>query len=123
MMKVVGEEGTSLTDYTLYLKSEMLDAVYLQQNAFDIVDANCGTERQQYVTDKLIYVLGSEYTVANKDDARSFINRLRQKFIDWNYTEFQSDAFKKTESEIDALYRDGNGKLTARADSLLKDGE
>ena len=123
MMKVVGEEGTSLTDYTLYLKSEMLDAVYLQQNAFDIVDANCGTERQQYVTDKLIYVLGSEYTVANKDDARSFINRLRQKFIDWNYTEFQSDAFKKTESEIDALYSEGNGKLTARAESLLKDGE
>ena len=123
MMKVVGEEGTTLSDYTIYLKSEMLDAVYLQQNSFDAVDANSGTMRQRYVTDKLIYVLGSDYSVENKDDARSFINRMRQKFIDWNYTEFQSDAFKKTESEIDALYRDGNGKLTARAESLLKDGE
>lgn len=123
MMKVVGEEGTSISDYTTYLKSEMLDAVYLQQNSFDLVDANSGTMRQRYVTDKLIYVLGSDYSVASKDEARSFINRMRQKFIDWNYTEFESDAFKKAESEIDALYNEGNGKLTSRAESLLKDGE
>ncbi len=123
MMKVVGEEGTSISDYTTYLKSEMLDAVYLQQNSFDLVDANSGTMRQRYVIDKLIYVLGSDYSAASKDDARSFINRMRQKFIDWNYTEFESDAFKKAEREIDALYNEGNGKLTARAESLLKDGE
>ncbi len=123
MMKVVGEEGTTISDYIIYLKSEMLDAVYLQQNSFDLVDANCGKLRQRYVTDKLIYVLGSEYSIDNKDDARSFINRMRQKFIDWNYTEFESDAFKKAEAEIDTLYLEGNGKLTAGAESLLKDGE
>ena len=39
MMKVVGEEGTSLDDYVLYLKGEFLDSVYLQQNSFDPVDA------------------------------------------------------------------------------------
>lgn len=123
MMKVVGEEGTSLSDYIIYLKSEMLDAVYLQQNSFDLVDANCGTSRQRYVTDKLIYVLGSEYATDNKDDARNLFNRLRQKFIDWNYTEFESDDFKRTEAEIDALYREGNGKLGNDAERLLKGGE
>ena len=122
MMKVVGEEGTSLEDYIIYLKSEMLDAVYLQQNSFDLTDANCGTERQRYVTDKLIYVLGSEYSLDNKDDARTFFNRMRQKFIDWNYTEFESDAFAKAESEIDAMYADGNGKTSPQAELLLKDG-
>ena len=101
----------------------MLDAVYLQQNSFDAVDANCDTARQRYVTDKLICVLGSEYEIDNKDDARGFINRLRQKFIDWNYTEFQSDAFKKVESEIDALYKEKTGKLGFDAEALLKDGE
>ena len=106
MMKVVGEEGTSIADYVIYLKAEMLDAVYLQQNSFDLVDANCSTERQRYVTDKLISVLGSEYEVDNKDDARSFLNRMRQKFIDWNYTEFESEAFKKAENDIDALYNE-----------------
>ena len=123
MMKVVGEEGTTLLDYITYLKSEMLDAVYLQQNSFDLIEANCGRSRQRYVTDKLIYVLGSNYAVQNKDDARSFFNRMRQKFIDWNYTEFESEAFKKAESEIDELYCKGDGKLAAPVEKILKDGE
>ena len=123
MMKVVGEEGTTLSDYITYLKSEMLDAVYLQQNSFDLVEANCGKSRQRYVTDKLVYILGSNYAVENKDDARGFFNRMRQKFIDWNYTEFESEEFKKAESEIDELYRKGDGKLAATTEKLLKDGE
>ncbi len=123
MMKVVGEEGTLISDYTLYLKSEMLDAVYLQQNSFDLTDANCGTARQKYVTDKLIRVLGSEYDLVAKDDARSFFNGMRQRFIDWNYTEFLSKEFASAESEIDALYEKGKGKLTPDAERLLKDGE
>lgn len=123
MMKVIGEDGTTLGDYIIYLKSEMIDAVYLQQNSFDLVDANCTTARQRYVIDKLIKVLGSDYSINFKDDARVFFNRFRQKFIDWNYTEFQSDAFKKAESEIDSLYAEGNGKLGNEAELLLKGGE
>lgn len=123
MMKVIGEEGTTLADYQAYLKSEMLDAVYLQQNSFDLTDANCGTERQRYVTDKLISVLGSEYELEGKEESRSFFNRMRQRFIDWNYTEFNSQEFKQGELEIDALYSQGNGKLTDEAQVLLKDGE
>ncbi len=123
MMKVIGEEGTTLSDYITYLKSEMLDAVYLQQNSFDLVEANCGKQRQRYVTDKLVYILGSNYALQNKDDARDFFNRMRQKFIDWNYTEFESEAFKKAEFEIDELYRKGDGKLAAPTEKLLKDGE
>ncbi len=123
MMKVVGEEGITLLDYVTYLKEEMLDAVYLQQNSFDLVDANSSTARQRYVTNKLILVLGSDYSVPNKDDARAFFNRLRQKFIDWNYTEFESDAFKKVEQEIDALYNECGGTVGAEAQLLLKDGE
>lgn len=123
MMKVVGEEGTTISDYIVYLKSEMLDSVYLQQNSFDLIDANCGKERQRYVTDKLVCVLGSEYSLDNKDDARSFFNRMRQKFIDWNYTEFESEAFAKAEAEIDAIYAEGCGRLSREAELLLKAGD
>ena len=123
MMKVVGEEGTTLEDYITYLKSEMLDSVYLQQNSFDLTEANCGTARQRYVTDKLIYVIGSKYELNSKDDARIFFNRMRQRFIDWNYTEFESDAFKNAEALIDELYNEGNGVLEDKANNLLKDGE
>ncbi|MBQ2828632.1 MAG: V-type ATP synthase subunit A [Clostridia bacterium] len=123
MMKVVGEEGTTISDYVIYLKAEMLDSVYLQQNTFDPIEANCTTARQRYVTDKLVYVLGSEYSLDSKDNARSFFNRMRQKFIDWNYTEFGSDAFKNAESEIDTIYSEGQGKASREAEILLKDGE
>ncbi len=123
MMKVIGEDGTTLADFITYLKSEMLDAVYLQQNSFDLVDANCGTLRQRYVTDKLVCVLGSDYALESKEDARRFFNRMRQLFIDWNYTEFESDDFRKHEYEIDLLCQEGNGKLTNDAECLLMGGE
>ena len=123
MMKVVGEEGTSISDYITYLKAEMLDAVYLQQNSFDPVDANCGTARQRYVTGKLVKVLGSEFAATDKDEARSFFNRMRQRFIDWNYQEFESEGFQKAEADIDALYAEGKGVLSSEAELLLKGGE
>ena len=123
MMKVVGEEGTTISDYVVYLKSEMLDSVYLQQNSFDLTDANCTRERQRYVTDKLVFVLGSDYALGSKDEARAFFNRMRQKFIDWNYTEFESEKFARAEAEIDAIYAEGQGRLSRKAELLLKDGE
>ena len=123
MMKVIGEEGTTIFDYIIYLKSEMLDSVYLQQNSFDLIEANCGRDRQNYVIDKLIYIMGSAYALESKEDARAFFNRMRQKFIDWNYTEFQSDAFKAIELDIDSLYEEGKGSLEYDAECLLKGGE
>ncbi len=123
MMKVIGEEGTTLDDYITYLKGEMIDAVYLQQNSFDAVEANCVVERQRYVIDKLVKVLGSDYALSDKDGARTFINRMRQKFIDWNYTEFKSAEFAETEKEIDELYESGSGKLSRQAEMLSKGGD
>ena len=85
MMKVVGEEGTSLEDVIVYLKSEFLDAVYFQQNSFDEIDAAADVPRQTYVYSKILKILGSDFELANKDDARNYFNQLRQLFIDWNY--------------------------------------
>ena len=45
MMKVVGEEGTSLEDYIVYMKSELFDRVYLQQDSFDPADVSVPPER------------------------------------------------------------------------------
>ena len=123
MMKVVGEEGTSLPDYIVYLKGEMLDAVYLQQDSFNLTDASCGAERQRYVINKLIRILGSEYALSDKDGARSFFNRMRQKFIDWNDTEFMSEAFRAREAEIDRQYEDGGGTCSYEVEALCKGGE
>ncbi len=123
MMKVVGEEGTSLDDFILYLKSEFLDSVYLQQNSFDDVDAAADVERQTYVFRLLLKVLGSDFVLESKDEARGYFNQLRQKFIDWNYSVWQGDDFKKNEADINQLYAAKSGKENAAVAALLKDGE
>ena len=123
MMKVVGEEGTSLADFTEYLKGEFLDAVYFQQNSFDEVDASPEVERQTYVFERLLKVLGSNFELPGKDEARAFFNRMRQQFIDWNYTVWQSAEFMKKEKDIAQLYESAKGTLTAEAALLFKDGE
>ena len=122
MMKVVGEEGTSLEDFVIYLKEEFLDAVYLQQNSFDEVDAAVGVERQRYVFDLLLTVLGTSFSFSGKDEARSWFNKSRQLFTDYNYSGWQSEAFTKLETQIRAAIEDKGAGLSAEAESLLKEG-
>jgi V/A-type H+-transporting ATPase subunit A len=100
MMRVVGEEGTSLDDYTAYLKSEFIDQVYLQQNAFDPVDGITTQERQLYVFGFLMDILKTEFTFIEKSDALRFFQFLRQAFINWNYKRWDTDECKKEEAEL-----------------------
>ncbi|MFH1868914.1 MAG: V-type ATP synthase subunit A [Candidatus Omnitrophota bacterium] len=102
MMKVIGEEGTSMEDFIVYLKGEFLDAVYIQQNGFDPVDAATIAERQQYVFSMLCkQVIEREFFFDDKEKARHFFYSLRQAFIDWNYSEWQSEKFYKQEKRIE----------------------
>ncbi|MDO8602482.1 MAG: V-type ATP synthase subunit A [Candidatus Omnitrophota bacterium] len=100
MMKVVGEEGTSLSDFMTYLKGEFVDDVYLQQNAFDEVDAATIEERQKYVFHVLHEIIKSEFNFEGKDAARKFFQELRQVFIEWNSSGWQAENFKKQENQI-----------------------
>ncbi|MBN1243276.1 MAG: V-type ATP synthase subunit A [Spirochaetales bacterium] len=102
MMKVVGEEGTSLDDFAVYLKGELLDAVYLQQNSFDPVDAAVSPERQKRVFGLVLTVLGTAFRLKDKDEARSYFNRVRQLFIDLNGAEWNTPRFAEVESALKA---------------------
>jgi V/A-type H+-transporting ATPase subunit A len=103
MMKVVGEEGTSINDFVLYLKSEYIDNTYLQQNAFVEADAATSVERQNYVFDKLLKIMKTKMKFDDKDAGRSFFQKLTQTCKDWNSTEFNSDEFKKTEEQMNKM--------------------
>ncbi len=86
MMKVVGEEGTAMEDFVIFLKKELIDAVYLQQNAFNDVDASSSKERQRASFDVLEQVIGGTYAYTDKTVARRAFLQLQQAFIDWNNT-------------------------------------
>jgi V/A-type H+-transporting ATPase subunit A len=102
MMMVVGEEGTSVSDFIYYLKGEYLDSVYLQQNGFDEVDAVSDPERQEYVFNKIYDILHTEFKFETKEEARQFFNDLRQLTLDWNYIKQGTDEFAAQEKKIDA---------------------
>jgi V/A-type H+-transporting ATPase subunit A len=99
-MDVVGEEGTSLADFITYLKGEFLDAVYLQQNAFDKVDAYNTIERQVYSFKKVSQVLEKEITAKDKDDARNVFFRLTSIFKNWNSSAWESEEWRRFEAQI-----------------------
>ena len=119
MMKVVGEEGTSLEDFVVYLKGNFLDAVYLQQNSFDPVDASVSVERQRHVFALLIEILGSSFAFSGKDEARSWFSRARLSFIDYNYSEWMSDGFTRNEGEIRKAMQEKSTGLDEAAERLL----
>ncbi|MBU1932293.1 MAG: V-type ATP synthase subunit A, partial [Candidatus Omnitrophica bacterium] len=100
MMKVVGEEGTSLNDFVVYLKGEFIDSVYLQQNAFDEVDAATTEERQKHVFHVLCEIVETEFNFEDKDTSRKFFQNLRQRFIEWNSIEWKTGNFSRKEQDI-----------------------
>jgi V/A-type H+-transporting ATPase subunit A len=100
MMKVVGEEGTSIEDYIVYLKGDFTDAVYFQQDSFDEVSAAVPPERQIYNFAQILRILASQFAFSDKNEARIWFNRLRQKFLDYNSSRWQDSRFKALEKEI-----------------------
>ncbi len=110
MMKVIGEEGTSLADYIDYLKGEFFDFVYLQQNAFDPVDEATGQERQEYLFAFINEILEADLVFGDKPAALQFFQKLRQLFRSWNSAAWKSKEFAALEEEIDLLIEKKRGQ-------------
>jgi V/A-type H+-transporting ATPase subunit A len=106
MMKVIGEEGTSLADYVEYLKGEFFDFVFLQQNAFDPVDEATSRERQAHVCAFIDTILRARFAFSDKEAALRFFQTLRQLFKGWNSAPWGSGEFSKVQQEIAARVKE-----------------
>ena len=101
MMKVIGEEGTAIEDFVIYLKSEFLDYTYLQQNTFDPVDGATDADRQKRMFADVSAVLRREFAFADKETARKFFLELRQLFTDRNYQKLDTAEYTALSRKID----------------------
>lgn len=106
MMKVIGEEGTSLKDYIEYLKGEFFDFVYLQQNAFDEVDESTSQERQEYIFDFIYRILETDFALEDKERALQFFQKLRQLFRTWNSCAWKSAEFSRAQQEAESIIKE-----------------
>jgi V/A-type H+-transporting ATPase subunit A len=103
MMQVTGEEGISTEDYVLYQKSLFLDMVFLQQDAFDAVDAATPIERQQLAFKKVYGLVSRNYNFPDKQKARDYFVKLTGLFKNFNYATPNSPDYSRLLDEIEAL--------------------
>jgi V/A-type H+-transporting ATPase subunit A len=100
MMQVTGEEGITEEDYVKWQKSVLLDMVFLQQDAFDPVDAAVPRERQLESFALLKGLIDSEFEFQGKEEARTFFTRLTNLYKNWNYSAPDSPDFNRYRQEI-----------------------
>ena len=103
MMQVTGEEGVTMEDFVAYHKALFLDMVYLQQDAFDQVDASSPLPRQKKTFDLVYRATQAGYEFADKDTAREFFTRLSGLFKNLNYAREDSPDYEKYVGEIEGL--------------------
>jgi len=103
MMQVTGEEGITEEDFITWQKSLLLDMVYLQQDAFDEIDACMPRERQLISFRLLKGIIDADYDFKDKDEARGFFTEVTNLYKNWNYSAFGSAEFDRYQKEIAAL--------------------
>ena len=115
MMQVTGEEGIALDDYVTWQKSVLLDMVYLQQDAFDEVDASMSRERQGESFRFLKSLIDMNYDFSERDDAREFFTRLTSLYKNWNYSPAGSEDYRRYKKEIATLVQRHEGHPERRS--------
>ena len=103
MMQVTGEEGVTTEDFVTYQKALFLDMVYLQQDAFDAVDASCSLERQQLSFNKVYQLVNQEYNFTDKPHIHDYFTRLTGLFKNFNYAGEDSPDHADLLNQIDRL--------------------
>lgn len=101
MIQVTGETGIALEDFVVYQEAQLLDMVYLQQDAFDAVDVAVPIERQKEVFLKLAEAVHADYHFQDQDEARLFFTRLTGLFKNLNYAGHQSPEYCELLADID----------------------
>ncbi|MCQ2157831.1 MAG: V-type ATP synthase subunit A [Bacteroidales bacterium] len=108
-INILGDDGVPMSYHESFWKSELIDFVLLQQDAFDAIDALCPIERQKYMLDLVLDICDREFKFEDYEECRSFfkdmINILRQ----MNYSEFDSENFNSYRTKLNNILEQ-NGK-------------
>lgn len=100
-MEVVGEEGVTLHDMVIYLKSELFEFAYLQQNAFDKEDAYCPLERQIELFKMINQIFETPFAFESHDEGRSFFLELQNEIKNMNFIPYKSDRYNHTFAHLE----------------------
>ncbi|MBO7190148.1 MAG: V-type ATP synthase subunit A [Alistipes sp.] len=107
-INILGDDGVPVEYHERFWKSELLDSVILQQDAFDNIDANCPIERQKMMYNMVLDICRKSFDFAGFEECSKFFKELIYLFRQMNYSEWKSEQFDNFRTQIEALV---NSKL------------
>jgi len=102
-INILGDDGVPMSYHERYWKSELIDFVILQQDAFDAIDASTPLKRQEYMLTKVLDVCAAERSFETFEDCSKYYKELINLFRQMNYSEFQSEDFNKYLGQINEM--------------------
>jgi V/A-type H+-transporting ATPase subunit A len=99
-INILGDDGVPIDYHQIFWKSEVIDFVILQQDAFDKIDASTSIKRQQYMMNKVLDVYKANFKFETFEEVNPYFKRMINVFKQMNYSEFESEKFKKFEKEL-----------------------
>ena len=102
-INILGDDGVPMSYHVNFWKSELVDFVILQQDAFDAIDALCPIERQRYMLDLVLGICDKEYDFEDFEKCRAFFKDLINVLRQMNYSEFQGEAFRGYQDTVNQM--------------------
>lgn len=99
-INILGDDGVPIEYHDRFWKSELIDYVILQQDAFDDIDANCPMERQKFMFKMVLDICGREFEYEGFEDCSVFFKNLINLFRQMNYSQWQSEGFENYRRQI-----------------------
>ena len=100
-INILGDDGVPVEYHERFWKSELIDFVILQQDAFDDIDANCPMERQQMMYKMVLGICNQEFAFADFEACSQFFKGLINLFRQMNYSEWKSEKFEGYRKQIE----------------------
>ena len=100
-INILGDDGVPVEYHERFWKSELIDFVILQQDAFDDIDANCPIERQKMMYEMVLDVCRKSFGFADFEECSQFFKGLINLFRQMNYSEWKSEKFEGYRKQIE----------------------
>ena len=102
-INILGDDGVPVDYHVIFWKSEVIDYVVLQQDAFDEIDAVTPLERQEDILDLVVEVCRADYAFDNFLEVMDYFKKLINLCKQMNYAEFKSAKFEDYKRQIRAM--------------------
>ena len=102
-INILGDDGVPMSYHEAFWKSELIDFAFLQQDAFDDVDALCPMERQKYMLDLILDICDRSFEFEDFEQCRNYFKQLINILRQLNYSRFDSEQFKDYQQQLSKL--------------------